>query len=69
MLMQIKQHLDGHDLPPMVNALAGFRDSVKHLSCKPIMDAAFNLERAVAAGNDALIEKEFIALMEMTPII
>lgn len=64
MLMQIKQHLGGHDLPPMVNALAGFRDSVKHLSCKPIMDAAFNLERAVAAGNDALIEKEFIALSD-----
>jgi len=63
-LAQIKTHLDGQDLPAMVNNLIGFRDSVKHLSCKPIMDAAFSLERAVAAGNDPFIEKEFMALCD-----
>ena len=62
MLAQIKTHLDGQNWPAMVNNLAGFRDSVKHLSCKPIMDAAFNLERAVADRDTLLIEKKLIAL-------
>ncbi|MCP4721623.1 MAG: response regulator [Desulfobacteraceae bacterium] len=62
MLTQIKKHLDAQDFPSMVTALAGFRDSVKNLSCKPIMDAAFSLERAVTAGNNPSIKKGFIAL-------
>ncbi len=61
-LTQIKKHLEDQDFPSMVTALAGFRDSVKNLSCKPVMDAAFSLERAVAAGNNPSIKKGFIAL-------
>lgn len=63
-LAQIKTCMDGQDWPAMVSGLAGFRDSVKHLSCKPIMDAAFNLERAASAGNTPLIGKEFTALYD-----
>jgi len=62
MLAQIKGHIDDHNLPPMANALEGFRDSVKNLSCKPLMNAAFSLDRAVTAGDNVEIQKKFNAL-------
>ncbi len=44
--------------------LSTFRDSVKNLSCKMIMDAAFSLERAVDADNKTRVDKEIINLKE-----
>jgi two-component system sensor histidine kinase/response regulator len=61
-LQQIKENLDAKAFPSVVKALAGFRDEVKNLSCKPIMDSAFSLERAVLAQDNIGMEKEFIAL-------
>ena len=62
MLKQIKKNLDIKAFPLAVKAIAGFRDGVKNLSCKPVMDSAFNLERAIFAKDNAAIKKEFIFL-------
>ncbi|MCP3944339.1 MAG: response regulator [Desulfobacteraceae bacterium] len=64
MLSQIKKQLDARDLPPMINALTEFRDSIKNLSCKPILDASFNLERAVISADETTMKKEFVNMSD-----
>ena len=59
MLLDIRSGIDKNDAARVSEALLSFRDSVKQLSCKPVMDAAFSLDRAFGAGNAALVEKEF----------
>ena len=62
MLNDIRSGIDKNDPPKVKASLLTFRDSVKHLSCKRIMDAAFSLDRAFENQNRALIEKEFNTL-------
>jgi len=50
-LEKIKTHMDGQDHAQIPSELAGFRDGVKVLCSKPLMDAAFTLERALPAKN------------------
>jgi CheY-like chemotaxis protein len=64
-LSQIKTHMETNAFPAMSKALSDFRDSAKNLSSKPVMDAAFNLERAVLAGNDQLIKNQFAGLSDV----
>ena len=64
-LTYIKTHMETNAFPAMSDALSGFRDSVKRLSSKPIMDAAFSLERAILTGNDPLIKKEYGRLSDI----
>ncbi|MBA3011375.1 MAG: response regulator [Desulfobacula sp.] len=64
MLAQMKLFLDGRDFSSMVKALTEFRDSVKNLSCKPIMDGAFGLDRAIGERDEAAIEKQFVILSD-----
>ncbi len=59
MLNDIQSSIDAADHQKVKNGLLTFRDSVKHLSSKPIMDAAFSLDRAYDAGNAAKVEKEY----------
>jgi CheY-like chemotaxis protein/nitrogen-specific signal transduction histidine kinase len=51
-LESIKKAIDKGDKNKAIKDLVTFRDAVKHLSCKPIMDAAFSLERTIKADND-----------------
>ncbi len=64
MLKQIQKNLKTKNFSRVVTLLTGFRDGVKNLSCKPLMDAAFSLERAVAAQNHPAMEKGFIVLTQ-----
>ncbi|MFH2092075.1 MAG: response regulator [Pseudomonadota bacterium] len=64
MLNNIRTGIDKSDNAQVKAALLTFRDSVKHLSCKMIMDAAFSLDRAHAANNETQVEKEFTRLYE-----
>ncbi|HCY88006.1 MAG TPA: hypothetical protein DHV36_22910 [Desulfobacteraceae bacterium] len=50
-LENIRRALENKDPNTAATELSGFRDSVKHLCAKPLMDAAFNLERTLAAGD------------------
>ena len=52
-LENIGTALKNDDPGAAVAELGSFRDSVKHLCAKPLMDAAFNLERTLAAGDPA----------------
>ncbi len=62
MLSDIRNGIDKNDPARVKASLLFFRDSVKHLSCKRIMDAAFSLDRAFDNQNKSLIEKEFSTL-------
>lgn len=64
MLKQIQNHLALKNRSQVLTLLGSFRDGVKNLSCKPLMDAAFSLERAVANHNDLAMEKEFTSLTD-----
>ncbi len=64
MLDDIRSFIDGAVPQKVKNALLAFRDSVKHLSSKPIMDAAFSLDRAYDAGNASQVEKEYHRLSD-----
>jgi len=64
MLSNIRSGIDKNDATEVKASLLAFRDSVKHLSCKRIMDAAFSLDRAFDHQNKALIEKEFTTLYD-----
>ena len=64
MLSDIRSGIDKNDPAKVKDSLLTFRDSVKHLSCKRIMDAAFSLDRAFDNQDKALIEKEFNALYD-----
>jgi CheY-like chemotaxis protein len=64
MLSNIRSGIDKNDPVRVKASLLNFRDSVKQLSCKRIMDAAFSLDRAVDLQNKALIEKEFNTLYD-----
>ncbi len=59
MLHAVRTGIDENDEDKVKHALLNFRDSVKLLSCKIVMDAAFSLERAFIAKNEALVEKQF----------
>jgi len=59
MLADIRKSIDKNDLGNTKNLLSTFRDSVKHLSCKSIMDTAFSLDRACIDKNKIGIEKQF----------
>ena len=59
MLNNIRTGIDKNDPARVKDSLLTFRDSVKKLSCKMLMDAAFSLERAYANKNKTLIEKAF----------
>ena len=63
-LEKIKSGLDSPDPDQVRSHLAGFRDEVKHLCSKPLMDAAFNLERALTAGDKTEVQPAFAALSE-----
>ncbi len=62
MLGNIRKAIDKNDKTLIKSSFLLFRDSVKLLSCKMIMDAAFSLERACAAQNKPHIEKHFESL-------
>ena len=62
MLNSIRRGIDKNDPAKVKASLLAFRDSVKHLSCKRVMDAAFSLDRAFDNLNKPLIEKEFNTL-------
>lgn len=62
MINDIRQGIDKNDDTKIKESLLTFRDSVKHLSCKIIMDAAFSLDRAFAKKNKSLVEKEYLTL-------
>jgi CheY-like chemotaxis protein/nitrogen-specific signal transduction histidine kinase len=64
MLNDIRTALDASDEKRVKESLLTFRDSVKHLSSKMIMDAAFSLDRAHTAKNDTQVEKEYIRLYD-----
>jgi len=64
MLNDIRRAIDQSHEAKVKESLLTFRDSVKHLSCKMIMDAAFSLDRAFSAKKETLVEKEFIRLYE-----
>jgi len=64
LLNDIRLGIDKTDTAKVKESIFTFRDSVKHLSCKMLMDAAFSLDRAVADDNKALIEKEFNTLYQ-----
>jgi CheY-like chemotaxis protein len=64
MLNEIRIGIDQGDKPKVKDALLTFRDSVKNLSCKMIMDAAFSLDRAYGSGKTTRIEKEFERLYQ-----
>ena len=59
MLNDIRNSIDKNNPARVKESLLTFRDSVKHLSCKIIMDAAFSLDRAFANKDKILIEKQF----------
>jgi len=62
MLKEIKAGIKANDNARVKESLAAFRDTVKLLSCKALMDAAFSLDRACDARDAALVEKQFDAL-------
>ncbi|MFA5906993.1 MAG: response regulator, partial [Desulfobacula sp.] len=64
MLGDIRSGIDKNDPARVKASLLTFRDSVKHLSCKRIMDAAFSIDRAFDNQNKPLIEKEFTTLYD-----
>jgi CheY-like chemotaxis protein len=64
MLSDIRSGIDKNDTARVKASLLTFRDSVKQLSCKRIMDAAFALDRAFDHQNKAMIEKEFNTLYD-----
>ncbi|NOX32917.1 MAG: response regulator [Deltaproteobacteria bacterium] len=59
MLNNIRAGIDKNDPRKVKESLLTFRDSVKNLSCKMLMDAAFSLDRAFKNKNTSLVEKEF----------
>ncbi len=59
MLNAIRQGIDKNNREKVKDALLTFRDSVKNLSCKMIMDAAFSLDRAYESKKKTKVEKEF----------
>ncbi|MCF6248071.1 MAG: response regulator [Desulfobacula sp.] len=59
MLNNIRMGIDKNERAFVLASLLTFRDSVKILSCKSIMDAAFSLERAFNADRTSYVEKEF----------
>nr|NJM03892.1 response regulator [Desulfobacula sp.] len=62
MLSDIRSGIDKNDPARVKAALLAFRDAVKHLSCKRIMDAAFSLDRGIDHQDKPLVEKEFNSL-------
>ena len=62
MVSDIRSGIDKNDPARVKTSLFTFRDSVKHLSCKRLMDAAFSLDRAIDNQNKSLTEKEFNTL-------
>ncbi|MCK5541210.1 MAG: response regulator [Desulfobacterales bacterium] len=58
-LVKIEDTIKGKDSSKSLQLLEGFRDWVKNLASKPIMDAAFCLERAIKADNSEKIATEF----------
>jgi len=59
MVSKIRKAIDKNDAGLVKESLLTFRDAVKNLSCKKIMDAAFSLERAFAKSDETNVEKEF----------
>ena len=64
MLNDIRTGIDTSDASKVKDTLLTFTDSVKHLSSKMIMDAAFSLGRAFAAKNETHVETEFTRLYQ-----
>lgn len=64
LLHEIRQQIDAGNVKKVREALLTFRDAVKHLSSKPIMDAAFSLDRACASPQKTGVEKKFTRLLE-----
>jgi CheY-like chemotaxis protein len=58
-LVEIGDSLKAINFSKTLRLLEDFRDGVKNLSSKPIMDAAFSLERAIKADNPKKIDIKF----------
>ncbi|MCK5311990.1 MAG: response regulator, partial [Desulfobacteraceae bacterium] len=58
-IVQINDFIATKNYPKVLNYLVNFRDWVKNLASKPIMDAAFCLERAIKADSQKEIQTEF----------
>ncbi len=63
-LKKIKSGLDVSSPDQVCSDLADFRDEVKHLCAKPLMDAAFNLERALKSDGKTKVQPAFAVLSE-----
>ncbi|MCK5097233.1 MAG: response regulator, partial [Desulfobacteraceae bacterium] len=61
-LIKIKETINTKDFSNALKLLESFRDWIKNLASKPIMDAAFCLERAINADNLKDIETELHSL-------
>ena len=58
-IAEIEDTIKAEEFPETLKLLIDFRDWVKNLASKPIMDAAFSLERAIKAANMEKVETEF----------
>ncbi|MEH0021806.1 MAG: response regulator [Desulfobacter sp.] len=64
-LAKIRDGLDNPDPARVRSDLAAFRDSVKHLCAKPLMDAAFSLDRALEANDKETVKLSFDGLADV----